>query len=236
MRSVVESNNSFTKFDQVWAEQVFTDPISENPPDLSTAITKQIYTNKDGTTYTVNIFQITTDLSGARNYLMYISNFQLTKEFRQGRSWKLELSGNEEMLRHVILPGLTSSRGYTPTFTNGIVEIPYTSVDPDFDFTECRINVGLDFDKLYFTGWIYIGRNLKQWIEDNVLPPFDEDLWLIIDNKSGNRVRFNITGEKTYTLPGDDTVEVENDDTIITSSNINRALNNFGKLDEGEYW
>lgn len=235
MSNIVENNNSFLKYNQVWSNFVFTDSIPDTPPSLDSAISSESLTNKDNTLYTLYRFQLSTD-NEEYDYLIYISNFQLTKEFRQGRDWKLELNGNEEVIRNVIFPGTTASRKYTPAFSNGDYEIPFTSVDPYFDLRDCRIKVGLDFDKLYFSGWIYVGKNLKDLLNDNSILPFDSSKWLIKDKNTQNRVRFDISAEKVYKLPTNTFDAAENSDTLITSTILNEAINSFGVLDEGESW
>lgn len=235
MSNLVENNNSFVKYNQVWANFTFTDNIPEVAPSLNSATSTNTYTNKDKSIYTVYIYQKKTD-NETYDYLMYISNFQLTKEFRQRKDWKFELNGNEETIRSIILPGTTTSRSYTPSFSNGEYEIPFTSVDPYFDLRDCRIKVGLDFDKLYFSGWIYLGKTLKDLLGDNLIPPFDSIKWLIKDTKTGNKVKFDISSERTYKLPSDTFTGKEGDNTIITTNILNQALNSFGILDEGVYW
>lgn len=233
MSNVVENNNSFVDFNQVWSEYVFTDRIPTECPDISQT-TQKTYSNPDGTVYSIYTFQITTD-NETYDYLCYVSNFQLTKEFRQGRYWKFEFNKDEENLRAIILPGTTTSRSYTPSFSNGKNTIPYTSVDPEFDLSNCRIKVGLDFDKLYISGWIYVGKNLQDHFQRNLLPPFDSDAWLIKDLKTGNRVKFNIQQELTYNLPAEH-VETLEPHTILTNDIINQVLNEIVDLDEGECW
>lgn len=235
MGNIVENNNSFTKFSQVWSHFVFTDNIPVDAPVLDSAQRTEKFLNADKTYYTARFFQITND-NDAWDYLLHVSNFQLTKEFRQGRSWKLELNGEEESLRAVILPGTTVSRTYTPSFTDGSYSIPYTSVDPDFDFENCRINVGLDFSKLYFTGWIYIGKTFQTLLQKELKLPFASYLWLLKDQKTGNKVKFEISKEATYKLPADEFDDTEDSDTIVTTNIINQVLNKHGRLDEGEVW
>lgn len=233
--NIVENNNSFAEFNQTWSKYIFTDDIPDTPPKLRKAYKHSTKTNIDNESqYTVHVFQ-KTEHETTYDYLIYISNFQLTKEFRQGKSWKLELGGDEESLRNLILPTMTTSREYTPTFTDGEYEIPFTSVDPNFDFKDCRIDVGLDFDRLYFSGWLYVGKNLRELLV-KYLPPFDDELYLLKNKDTSNKASFHVGAEKRYKLPGDTFEDVEKSDTIITSTILNQALDSFGVLDEGEFW
>lgn len=235
MGNIVENNNSFTKFNQVWSNFVFTDKIPTDAPSLDTADKQQTLLNPDRTVYTARVYQLTDD-NDTWDYLLHLENFQLIKEFRQGKAWKLELDGEEESLRSLVLPGTTTSRTYTPSFTNGAYTIPYTSVDPDFDFENCRINVGLDFDKLYFTGWLYVGQTLQKLLTSRLSLPFSSSLWLIKDDKTGNKVKFEISKEVTYKLPADSFDDTEDSNTVVTTNIVNDVLNKHGRLDEGEYW
>lgn len=236
-KNVVENNNSFVDFSQVWSDFVFTDPIPDEAPnvkDCKYQITKE---NPDKSTYTESYFQIVTD-NKEYDYLLFVSNFQLTKEFRQSKVWKFEWNKDEESIRRLILPGTTASRSYVPKFTNGEIEIPYTSVDPNFDFENCRITTGLNFDKLYFTGWLYVGKTIKSVLDDELKLPFNSKYWLLKDLQTGKKVRFEIKKENVYILPGDsfeDDMKVD-DNVIVTTNILNQVSNLFLSLDEGEYW
>lgn len=235
-RNIVENNNNFTDFSQVWSKYIFTDDIPDTPLSLEKASSVVTKDNVDKSTqYTLYIFD-KTEHEKTYNYLIYVSNLQLVKEFRQGKSWKLILGDSgEEVIRNVILPSLKASREYTPKFSNGEFEIPFTSVDPDFDLSNCRLNTGLNFDKLYFTGWLYVGQNLQKLLIEK-LPPFDDTEWLLKNIKTGNRAKIKVTKEATYTLPDDDFDVTEDSNTILTTNVLNQALAKFGELDEGEYW
>lgn len=232
--NISESNNSFLDFKQVWSNYVFVDQLPETPPELSEAYAMKSGNNKDGTVYTIYKFQ-KSEHEKTYDYMIYLSNFELTKEFRQGKSWKVEFAGSEETIRNIILPGISANRKYLPTFSNGSFEIPFTSLDPDFDFADCRINVSLNFDKLYFSGWLYIGKNLQTILESG-LPPFDDKLWLLKDNTTGKRVSFHVNQEVRYELPDNTFDDTEDSNTIISTNILNQALNKFGVLDEGQYW
>ena len=235
MSNIVENNNSFVKFSQVWAHQVFTDVIPAEVPDIS-KLEQFTFNNKDGTLCNYWYVENTTD-NQHYNFLLYISNFQLTKEFRQGKAWKFELNDNEESIRSIILPGTTTARGYTPTFSNGEFEIPFTSVDPDFDLENCRINVGLDFEKLYFSGWVFCGKTLQQLLNETLKPPFDHIFWLLKNPQTGDRARFTVQEELTYKLPKSWTFDDTEDSNTLVSTNIfNKVVNKFMIADEGEYW
>lgn len=235
MNNIVENNNNFTEFNQVWAKYVFIDAIPDSIPELSEARESYVGQNADGTSqFTVYIFQ-KTEHENTYDYLIYLSNFQLTKEFRQGRSWKLEFNNSEETLRNVILPSMTVSRDYTPSFSNGDYPIPYTSVDPDFNFDDCRLEIGLDLDKLFFSGWLYIGKNLQETLQ-NYLPPFNDKIWLLKNQETGNRVKLHVTDELDYELPPDNFTNTEDSHTLISTNILNQVLDKFGILDEGEYW
>lgn len=237
-KNVVENNNSFVDFSQVWSDFVFTDPIPDEAPsikDCKYQITKE---NPDKSTYTESYFQIVTD-NKEYDYLLYVSNFQLTKEFRQSKVWKFEWNKDEESIRRLILPGTTASRSYVPKFTNGEIEIPYTSVDPNFDFENCRITTGLNFDKLYFTGWLYVGKTIKSVLDDELKLPFNSKYWLLKDLQTGKKVRFEIEKENVYVLPGDEFDEENrgvSDNVIVTTNILNQVANLFVHLDCGEYW
>ena len=235
MSNIVENNNNFTEFNQVWSKYVFVDAIPESAPDLSEARESFTGNNPDRTSnYTVYVFQ-KTEHENTYDYLIYLSNFQLTKEFRQGRSWKLEFNNDEETLRNVILPSMTVSRDYTPSFSDGEYLLQYTSVDPDFNFNDCRLEIGLDLDKLYFSGWIYIGKNLQETLQ-NYIPPFDDRIWLLKNKETGNKASLHVTDELEYELPPDNFTGTEDSHTLLSTNILNQALDKFGVLDEGEYW
>ena len=236
--NIVENNNKLTGFKQIWPEFIFTDKIPDEAPRLTSATKTEQFENKDRSVYTVYTFNIdNVQISGNHEYLVYLSNFQLEKEFRQGKSWILKFLNNEESLRNVILPGRTLDRSYTPEFTNGQYQIPYTSINPVFDFENCRIHVGLDFEKLFFNGWIYIGKNLESLLRNgNALPPFSDAIWLLKDFQTNKKARFDVTEQKAYILPGSSYDGEEKSDTIITTTIMNDALNKHAVLDEGVYW
>lgn len=237
-KNVVENNNSFVDFSQVWSDFVFTDPIPDEAPAIKECRNQITKENLDKTTYTESYFQIETD-NGVHDYLIFVSNFLLTKEFRQSKVWKFEWNRDEESIRRLILPGTTASRSYVPKFTDGETEIPYTSVDPTFDFENCRITTGLNFDKLYFTGWIYVGNTVKSVFNNELKLPFNNKYWLLKDLQTGKKVRFEIEKENVYVLPGDEFDEETrdvNDNVIVTTNILNQVANLFVHLDEGEYW
>lgn len=130
---------------------------------------------------------------------------------------------------------MTASRKYQITFSNGSYEIPYTSIDPKFNFEDCRLEVGLDFDKLYFTGWLYIGKSLQDVLKIS-LPPFSDTTQLLKNSETGDLVSFHVNQATRYELPSDTFTDTEDSHTIITTNILNQALNSFGDLDEGEYW
>lgn len=236
-KNVVENNNSFVDFSQVWSDFVFVDPIPDEAPSVKDCKYQIAKENPDKSIYTESYFQIVTD-NKEYDYLIYVSNFQLTKEFRQAKVWKFEWNKDEESIRRLILPGTTASRSYVPKFTNGEIEIPYTSVDPNFDFENCRITTGLNFDKLYFTGWLYVGKTIKSVLDDELKLPFNNKYWLLKDLQTGKKVRFEIRKENVYILPGDsfeDDMKVD-DNVIVTTNILNQVSNLFLSLDQGEYW
>lgn len=235
MSNIVENNNSFVKYNQVWSNFVFTDNIPEDPPNPETANNVSEYINKDNSIYTVYTFRAQTDNSN-HEYLLYLSNFQLTKEFRQGKDWKLEFRDNEEFLRNVILPGTTTTRKYTPTFSTEDYQIPFTSLDPYFDLRECRIKIGIDLNKLYFSGWLYVGKSLTNLLDKDLKLPFDDTLWILKDTKTTNKVKFDVSLEKTYKLPGNNFSDTEDSDTLVSTTILNETINTIGRLDEGVYW
>lgn len=235
MSNIVENNNSFVKYNQVWSSFVFTDNLSEDPPALETANKIVEITNKDNSICTYYTFQLHTDNENY-DYLIYLSNFQLTKEFRQGKDWKLEFQDNEEFLRNVVLPGTTNTRKYTPTFSTEDYQIPFTSLDPYFDLRDCRIKIGIDLEKLYFSGWLYVGKSLKNLLEKDLKLPFDDNLWLLKNNKTNEKAKFTVTSEKIYKLPNNRFNDTEDSDTLISTTILNETINTIGKLDEGEYW
>lgn len=235
MSNIVENNNSFVKYNQVWSNFVFTDNIPEDPPTLDQADDVIEFQNKDNSIYTCYTFQFHTD-NESYNYLIYLSNFQLTKEFRQEKDWKLEFKNNEECLRNIILPGTTTARKYTPTFSTENYQIPFTSLDPTFDFRDCRIRVGLDLDKLYFSGWLYVGKNLKDLLEKDLKLPFNDTLWLLKDPETKNKAKFDVSEEKTYKLPSNNFNDTEDSDTLISTTIFNETINSIGRIDEGVYW
>lgn len=233
MGNIVENNNSLVDFSQVWSNYVFVDQLPEECPELSTATSSRTIKNEDGTFCELFYFQKESDNS-TYDYLIYFSNLQLIKEFRQGRAWKLVFEGTEEAIRRLVLPGTTISRNYTPEFSDERRELPYTSVDPKFDLRDCRINVGLPFNKLYLSGWLYIGKTLYD-ISENILPPFDDSLWLLKNKKTGNRAKFSVREENNYILPPSKVNEME-PHMIVTTDIFNTVANSIGILDEGVCW
>ena len=165
MSNIVENNNSIVNFIQVWPETIYTEVIPENPPALAEAI-HTTGSNKDGTPYNLYTFK---KVTANKNYpyLIYVSHFQLTKEFRQKNIWKIEIANDEESIRRIIFPGKTTTRKYAPTFSSEGQEIPYTNLNPRFDLRDCRINVEMDLDELYFSGWLYVGESLADFIDKN---------------------------------------------------------------------
>ncbi len=234
MSNIVENNNNFTNYLQIWSKYIFVDEVPEIPPELTEAASTTTFKNADESEYTVRIFQ-KSDHELDYNYLIHLSNFQLTKEFRQGKSWLFNYDENEESIRQIILPNMTASRKYQITFSDGSYEIPYTSIDPKFNFEDCRLEVGLDFDKLYFTGWLYIGKSLQDVLKIS-LPPFSDTTQLLKNSETGNLVSFHVNQATRYELPSDTFTDTEDSHTIITTNILNQALNSFGDLDEGEYW
>lgn len=233
--NIVENNNSFTEFSQVWANYIFTDDVPANPPDLSEATSTVEKNNSDGTIYTIRSFEKTAH-EKTYTYLLHVSNLKLSKEFRQEKLWKLEFGGEEESIRNVILPNTTATRKYEIKFSNGEYTIPFTSLDPQFDLSNCRLEINMELEKLYFSGWIYAGENLQVLLENN-LPPFDDTIWLLKNKETGNRVSFHVNQETRYELPADNPENIEEKShTILTTNVINQALNTFGLLDEGLYW
>ena len=81
-KNVVENNNSFVDFSQVWSDFVFVDPIPDEAPSVKDCKYQIAKENPDKSIYTESYFQIVTD-NKEYDYLIYVSNFQLTKEFRQ---------------------------------------------------------------------------------------------------------------------------------------------------------
>lgn len=251
MSTLVENNNSAVHFSQVWPEYVYTNIIPETPPELETGI-KESGENKDGTLYTTYTFIKKTD-NEDYPYLKYISHFQLTKEYRQENIWKLEFENNEEYIRRIIFPGKTSNRLYTPSFSSKGQHLPFTNVNPKFDLKDCRIFTNNNFEELYFSGWLYVGKNLTDFLDVNSLP-LDDQLWLIKNNNNGYRAKFEVTQEKTYTLPPDMISDLplskdENrasleslkklqglGDVVVTANTLNRILYHVGELDGGVYW
>ena len=237
MRSnVVENNYSLTDYYQSWSSYVFTDAIPENTPDLKSAINVTEKYNNDGTSYTIRAFE-KTEHENTYIYLLYVSNFQLTKEFRQGKSWKFLFGDSEASIRNIILPkaAATISEAYAPKFSNGEFELSYTSVDPKFDLNDCRIDTGLDFDKLYFTGWLYAGKNLQELLSKG-LPPFDDKLWLLKNEITGNKASFKVNQETRYELPADTFKGTEDSHTLISTNILNQVIDKFGIVDEGVFW
>lgn len=235
MSNIVENNNSFVKYNQVWSSFIFTDNLPEDPPNLDQADNVTEFQNKDNSIYTSYTFQLHTDNENY-DYLIYLSNFQLTKEFRQEKVWKLEFNKNEESIRSVILPGTTSTRQYTPAFSTEDFQIPFTSLDPQFDFRDCRIKIGIDLDKLYFSGWLYVGKKLKDLLEKDLKLPFDDTLWLLKDRVTNNKAKFDVSVEKTYKLPSNNFSDAEDSDTLISTTIFNETINSIGRIDEGVYW
>lgn len=236
--NIVENNNNLSEFTQSWADYVFLDSIPKEPPSLEEGKEKE-GKNPDSTLYKSWIFEKTVH-EETYDYLMYVENLQLIKEFRQGRTWKLELEGNEYIMRNIILPTSKPdfSSKYLPSFSFKGFELDYSSLDPKFNLTTCRIDIELDIESLYFSGWFYIGKNLQKVYEEE-FPPFDDNLCILQNKQSGNLVSFHVNKNARYELPGDILNENQNNDksdTLITTNVINQALNTFGDLDEGEYW
>lgn len=237
MKDVLENNNEFTQFKQVLPEYIFSDIIPAEPPLSESARVSDFGRNKDDTQYRYSIFS-TENPNQNWDYLIHLENFQLTKEFRQGKFWKLEFEGEEENLRRIILPGQNTTRTYTPKFykKGSATPLPFTSIDPVFDLGNCRIQVGLDLDSLYIDCWLYVGKNLRE-ILDNNLPPFNSKIWLLQDPDTKVLNRFELTQDKkVFVLPPDNLTELPEDDLIVTTKTLNWILNQIGCLDEGEYW
>ena len=237
--NVVENNNSFTQYLQVWPDFIFTDKIPGKAPLLATANKTEQFENIDKSIYTLYTFKVdSAQDASSYDLLLFVANFQLKKEFRQGQSWIFDLLKNgEESIRSAILPGTTVDRSYTPSFSNGSYEIPYTSIDPIFDFENCRIVVGLDFGKLYFNGWVYVGNNLAKMLwSGGALPPFSDTIWLLKDFKTNKKARFDVTEQKAYILPGNHYDDEEDSDTLLTTTIMNEALNKHAVIDQGVFW
>ncbi len=234
MSNLVENNNSYTSFEQIWSQYVFTDKLPETLPDINTVERKELKNKNEDSICSYYVFEKAED-NLTYDYLIYISNFKLTKEFRQKKLWKFEWDDNEENLRRFIIPGTVTTRIYTPTFTNGSYTIPYTSIDPEFDFSNCRIKVGLDFEKLYISGWLYIGQDLQKLLHTS-LPPFDDRIWLLKNNTTQDKASIQVQETLRFKLPKSSFDDTEDSNTILTTNILNQALASFGVLDEGEYW
>lgn len=234
---ITENNNNFVDFKQIWPNYIYTEAIPIEPPALADATSTTRYENPDGTIYSVSLFTKKYDTDDVElPHLIYINNIQLIKEFRQLNIWKLNYKGDEESLRRVIFPGITTNRDYAPKFTSGGRVIPYTSLDPIFNLQDCNMEVHLNLNELHFSGWLYVGKSLQDVLATNELP-FDDELWLIQDKQNGNRARFNVTQEKVYELPPDNPNHIPTDkDMVVTTNVFNYVLNEIGNADEGEYW
>lgn len=236
--NVIENNNSFTGFEQVFPEYIFTDAIPKEPPSFESADSTGFGENEDGTKYRYSIYN-SSDENETYAYLVHLENFQLTKEFRQEKLWKLEFNKDEESLRQIIFPGLNTSRNYTPEFYRfgQSSPVPFTSVDPFFDLENCRIKVALDFDKLFIDCWLYVGKNLKELLASTLKLPFNSKLWLIKDLDKGSIARFELTADqKIYVLPPNDLEKLPDEDMLVSTRTFNWVINHLGELDEGEYW
>lgn len=227
---MIENNNKETNFIQVWPDYVYTDVISEELPELGEP---ELHQNSDGSHYTIQKAK-KKDLSTneEREYLMHISNFLLTKEFRQKNLFKFD---NEELLRRIILPGQTSYRNYTPSFNVDGTHAEYSAIDPQYDFENCRIKLNTKGDKVYINCWIYIGETLLEAFK----PPFSDSLYLLINLDSNAKGRIKLLNEedKDYFLPKSDmTGLVEKNATIVTHETLNTVINEIGVVDGGRWW
>ena len=93
----------------------------------------------------------------------------------------------------------------------------------------------MDLDELYFSGWLYVGESLADFIDKNELP-FSDQLWLL-HNEEGNKARLEVTQEKVYVLPPDEMEALpEGKDTIVTTNILNWIMNEILDLDGGRYW
>ena len=237
--NTVENNNNQTAFKQVFPSYIFTDEIPEEPLALEKATVDEFRENPNGTKYRICFFN-KKNISSEENYsfLVYLDNFQLTKEFRQGRSWKFEFTENEEMIRRIIFPGQTTSRSYMPLFYKDDLATPlaFTSIDPVFDLQDCRINVALDAETLYISCWVYIGKNLGDLLNNYLKPPFNSKYWLLQDPENQNLARFELTEKnKIYILPPDKLEKLPENDMLISLRTFNFVANEIGVLDEGEF-
>lgn len=235
--NVVENSSNFTEYNQIWAEYIFTDTIPRIAPSLTEAVSIEEKNNNKNSIYTVRSFQ-RSDYEGDRIYMLHVSNLKLKKPYRQCNYWEFDIGSGPDVIRNVILPtaivGISPS--YTPTFTNGEASvIPYTYLDPFFNLQDCRLETKVDVDELYFTGWIYVGRNL-QVLLDNHLPPFNDTLWILRDTKTGNKAGFDVSAEIMYKLPSDTFSDTEDSHTIVTTNILNQVISQHGRLDEGSLW
>lgn len=247
--NVVENNNSFTDFRQIWSPFIYTEDIPEDPPTSDStqfiSLGKK-YVKTATHTFSYEIF-VSSSLRDNK-ILLHLSNFKLTREFRQKEDWKLEFNGidingettfnfGEEAVRRIIFPGRTTSRGYFPTFTTEGKEIPYTYINPTFNLKDCRITTSVHFDELYFTGWLYVGKSLKEVLNEVALP-FDDNQYLLQNKTTGNAIKIKVTDPKIYVLPPDNIQDLyeEVGDLIVTRNSLNYIINQIGELDCGEYW
>ena len=122
---------------------------------------------------------------------------------------------------------------------------PYSSL-PSFSFLQKKSRIKayssffttINFDKLHFTGWLYVGKTIKSVLDDELKLPFNNKYWLLKDLQTGKKVRFEIKKENVYILPGDsfeDDTKVD-DNVIVTTNILNQVSNLFLNLDCGEYW
>ena len=236
---MVENNNNETGFMQIWPDYIYSDKIKAEPPAYKD-FPKTVGSNPDGTSYIKYDVSIGDDSDDStRPYLIYVEDYQLTKEFRQSNKiLKFDGEFDEEYLRRVIFPGTTTTRGYAPTFRTKVgdkySDIPYTFLNPEWDLENCRIKVDADIEVIYFSGWFYVGGTLA----DMYTPPFDDRIWLL-QNEDGVKAKFHITNDtnKSYNLPKTDMEGfVEKDSTLVTHETINTVLNTIGELDGGRYW
>lgn len=227
---MVENNNGLIDFVQVRPEYIQVDPIPETAPELNT-LTKETKLNAGGTAYNVYTYYSKKVSDGSNNpVLRYVENLQLTKEIRQSPVFHFP---TEEDLRRVVFPGETVDRSYCPKFYSDNIEVPYVRVEPTWDLANCRMTSSVNFDTLYISCWLYVGRDLSK-IE---ALPFEDTLWLLKDPVTGNLSRFDVTEQKAYILPKTNMAgSVQKDATLVTHETINDVLNTIGGIDCGEWW
>lgn len=226
---MIENNNRETNFIQVWPDYVYTDVIPEVVP---VPVTKALpCLDPEGNRY--NAYRVAKrdyiDDSD-KYYLTKVVGLKLIKEFRQGSIYRF---ADEELLRRIILPGTTTYREYQPVFTVDGVDVPYTVLNPIYDFSNCRITLQTTSDEVYITCWLYTGSTLA----DAYKPPFNDSHWLI-KNEHGVKAKFEVQSDvdTSYVLPSADPLDVQEDTTLITTQIVNKVLNTIGVIDGGEYW